>query len=119
MPQIIPDPSDETPDGNRNPKIAREQVVENLEEIAERTKAELEAAGVRFPVFFLIPTSGDALITVGTTHDPDDLEWEVASQIALSVMQDVLATRKLRSNSIACALAYPVNNTSEEDHEAV
>jgi hypothetical protein len=119
MPQIIPDPADQTEDETFDPKLTREQIAERLPEISSRTKSELQAAGITFPIFFLIPTSGNALITVGTTNDPGDDEWELASSIAVSVMQEVLGTEHLKTNSIACALAHPVNNASEANGATV
>ena len=48
----------------------RERAKDLLNEIARQTKQALTEQGMDTSVFFLIPHTGDAIITFGTTLDP-------------------------------------------------
>lgn len=103
MPQIIPD--------NAAPDACRRWVADSLDEIAERTKLAMAERGLTFPVFFLVPTSGTSLVTVGTNYEPDptDEEWDAASAIAVKAVEEALGLDKLVSRSIACAVVQPIH----------
>ena len=53
----------------------RERAKDLLNEIARQTKQALTEQGIDTSVFFLIPHTGDAIVTFGTTLDPDDALW--------------------------------------------
>ena len=102
MPQIVTEE-----DANREAR--RRWVADSVDEIAQRTKVAMKERGLTFPIFFLVPTSGAALVTIGTNYEPDptDEEWDAASAIAVKAVEEVLGLDKLVSRSIACAVAQP------------
>jgi hypothetical protein len=55
----------------------RAQAASLLPSIVERVRNRLTKAGLRHDVFLIVPSSGAALITFGTTAEPDpsDDEW--------------------------------------------
>ena len=51
--------------------------------------------GLNFPVYMTVRNSGDALVTIATTLDPSDADWQQASEI-------VCRTFKRGSAAVSC-----------------
>lgn len=50
----------------------RRRAAETLCQIAEQSNEALREAGIEFDVAFIVPRSGDAILTFGTLADPTD-----------------------------------------------
>ena len=57
----------------------RERATALLDQIAQQAKQALSNAGIDIDLFFLIPRSGDAILTFGTLADPPDDLWSTVS----------------------------------------
>ncbi len=61
----------------------RERATAMLPEIAQQVKEALDRAGIDTSVFFLVPNSGDAIITFGLSRrsrpTPNGVEWPMSS----------------------------------------
>jgi hypothetical protein len=55
--------------------VHRDRAKGMLNQIAQQAKAALDEQGLDFSLFFIVPHSGDAVITFGTSGDPSDDEW--------------------------------------------
>jgi hypothetical protein len=43
--------------------------------------------GLNSPIYFAMPDSGDALVTIATTRDPSDEDWRRAAAIVCQVIE--------------------------------
>ena len=86
----------------------RERAREKLDDIKSRVKAALTAHGISYPVFLLIPNSGDALVTIGsiTEPDPPDDEWDFISETVQAVLSDVTGIQNFQRHEVACASTH-------------
>jgi hypothetical protein len=82
----------------------RQRATDLLADIARQTKAELIEQGIPFDVFFVVPSSGNAVITFGTTVQPDPTgeQWLVVSRIVASVLQNLIGLDRTRRRELAC-----------------
>jgi hypothetical protein len=61
--------------------------------------------GLTFPIYFAMPNSGDALVTIATTLDPSDDDWRRASAIVCQVIERKAGSGRLQERELACAVA--------------
>ena len=80
----------------------RATVAAKLSEITTAAEEVLAQNGIAFPIFFLIPNSGDSLLTYGTSQDPSDQEWNMVSTSVTKIVQEALGIGPLRTREIAC-----------------
>lgn len=107
MPQIISEADLEPVD----PAIRRKQVTGNIDEIARLTKQSMAANGLTLPIGLLVPSSGQALLTITSTTEPDptDDEWERVCDIVIGVAEKVLGIKGLISREVFCSLVQAGN----------
>ena len=74
-----------------------------LEQIACQVREALRAEDIGMPVFFVIPNSGQAILSFGTPGDPPDDEWERVSEIVTSIVARSLGMRGPRRRELQCA----------------
>lgn len=72
-------------------------------EIARQAKQALANAAIDLDLFFMIPHSGDSLLTFGTTSDPPHDQWNRVEEIVCSVVQEAVGLRRSRTRPVACA----------------
>lgn len=102
-----PDHSDDQQDRNGHTAQYRGRATVCVDEIARRTKVALTERGILLDVFFVVPNSGEAIISFGTTVEPDpsDQEWEIVSDMICDIVSDVVGVDRLRTRNMACAAA--------------
>jgi hypothetical protein len=83
----------------------REKLVESLPEIATEIAAALAAADLNIPVFISVPASGDALLTVGSPHDPVDSDWDCVCAKVCEIVEAQTGMRNLIARELACVSA--------------
>ena len=83
----------------------RARVASLLPGLVERVRAGLARAGLRHDVFLVVPNSGEALLTYGTTAEPDpsDDEWEAIEAVVCRAVEDVLGIGRVVARDVACA----------------
>ena len=57
--------------------------------------------GLTFPVYMTVRNSGDALVTIATTLDPSDTDWQQASEIVCRIIQEKVGCDRLRGQDTA------------------
>jgi hypothetical protein len=80
----------------------RGKMISCLTEVAAEATAALNDAGLPMPLFFSVPSSGEALATFGTPGDPSEEDWHRASAIILGIVGRKLAIEGLRTNALPC-----------------
>jgi hypothetical protein len=83
----------------------REMLRGSLPEVVNDIGMALRDAGLHFPIFITLPTSGNAIATFATPLDPSDDDWQEASDIAREIIQKRLGCGPLYSRRSACAVA--------------
>src|ERR1700760_2970925 len=76
-----------------------------LDQIALRVKEALIDANIDLELFFMVPSSGDAILTFGTMSDPDDELWDRVGLAIVSVLQEAVGLECTRSRPVLCATA--------------
>ena len=83
--------------GNEDQRDAQRDIVgESLDEIANDIGIAMRDVGLTFPVYMTVRNSGDALVTIATTLDPSDADWQQASEIVCRIIQDKVGCGRLR-----------------------
>ena len=83
----------------------REKLIALLPAIASEVTTALQVANLHIPVFFTIPRAGDALVTVITTIDPSDADWNAACKIVCGIVENRIGTENLVARDVACISA--------------
>jgi hypothetical protein len=79
-----------------------------LSQIAEQAKQALSERSIDTTLFFIVPNSGDAVLTFGTPGDPPDAEWERTGEIVASVVAGLIGLRGTRRREVTCATTSEV-----------
>ena len=79
-----------------------------LDQIAGRVKSALLEAGIELELFFLVPNSGNAILTFGVSGDPDDDLWDKISEIVVGVLKDTVGLVQPRRYAVRCATTRPI-----------
>src|SRR5262245_24352908 len=87
----------------------RTLVSAELDQIAHLAKEALLNAGIDLELFFMVPHSGDAILTFGTISDPDDPLWERVGTAITSVLQEITGLECPRSRPVHCATTGPIS----------
>ena len=82
----------------------REIIRASLDQIAADIGMAMRDVGLTFPVYFAMPTSGDALVTIASTRDPSDEDWRQAAAIVCQIIERKVGCGRLRGRELACAV---------------
>jgi hypothetical protein len=83
----------------------RNIIRQSLDAIANDIGMALRDVGLTFPVYMTVRNSGDALVTIATTHDPSDAAWAQASEIVCRIIEETVGCGRLRGQTLPCAIA--------------
>jgi hypothetical protein len=93
--------------------VQRDRAREMLKEIARQTKQALAEHRIDLSVFFLVPSSGDAVITFGCSGDPDDELWSRIAAIVSAIVGRTVGLDRPRCRPVTCA----ATTDSVADHQ--
>jgi hypothetical protein len=83
----------------------RERATAILDEVAAQARARLHAAGIRLNVFFVVPRSGDAILTLAAAICPE--EWQnIKGVLSSLVRRSVGLLEPSRCREIVCVGTY-------------
>ena len=83
----------------------RDIIRQSLDEIANDIGMAMRDVGLTFPVYMTVRNSGDALVTIATTLDPSDADWQQASEIVCRIIEEKVGCGRLRGQELPCAIA--------------
>src|SRR5271169_5735340 len=83
----------------------RGNISQSLNEITNDIGMDLRDAGLMFPLYITVPTSGNALAMIATPFDPSDQDREQARMIVNGIIEQRLGCGKLRARELTCAVA--------------
>ena len=85
--------------------IQRERLTLLLDAIASEVTTALQETGLTMPIFFTVPSTGDALLIYATPLDPSDSAWLRAGEIVIDIIGDKIDGVSLRHRELPCAAA--------------
>jgi hypothetical protein len=80
----------------------RNKMIACLPEVAAEATAALNDAGLSMPLFFSVPSSGEALATFATPGDPSEEDWRRVSDIIIKIVGSKLGIEGLRTSALPC-----------------
>ena len=83
-----------------------------LDQITRTAKQALVHAGIDLELFFMVPRSGNAILSYGTTGDPDDIIWDGVRDIIFAVLRDTIDLERPQSHAVLCATTGPVADSA-------
>ena len=83
----------------------RDIIRQSLDAIANDIGMAMRDVGLTFPVYMTVRNSGDALVTIATTLDPSDADWQQASEIVCRHYRREGRLRSVARAELPCAIA--------------
>lgn len=112
--QIIDQP-DKTADGIN---AQRAILTKSIDDIAGEIGSALRDAGLHFPVYINVRSSGDSLATIATPVDPSNADWDHATTVACKVIGRWVGSDRLIGRPLVCAVANAARiNATELAHD--
>jgi hypothetical protein len=104
------DARDELDDLTDDERVAdhRARAAAELDQITQQVKLALIERGIDMPVFFIIPHSGDVIVTFGTITDPPDDEWNHLSEIVTAIVRQSVGLDRTRCRHVLCAATHSI-----------
>ena len=85
----------------------RDIIRQSLDDIANDIGMAMRDVGLTFPVYMTVRNSGDALVTIATTLDPSDADWQQASEIVCRIIEEKVGCGRLRGQNCLALLRTP------------
>jgi len=83
----------------------RDIIRESLHEVTNDIGMAMRDVGLTFPIYFAVPNSGDALLTIATPFDPSDGDWQRTREIVCRALEERVRCGRLGGRELACAIA--------------
>jgi hypothetical protein len=83
----------------------RNIIRQSLDAIIDEIGIAMRDAGLVFPVYITVRNSGDALVTIATSLDPSDEQWQHATEIVCRTLEERIGCGRLQGRELACAIA--------------
>ena len=83
----------------------RDIIRQSLDAITNDIGMAMRDVGLTFPLYITVRNSGDALVTIATTLDPSDADWQPALAIVCRIIEERVGCDRLWSWELACAIA--------------
>jgi hypothetical protein len=85
--------------------VQRDIIRQSLDAIINEIGMAMRDVSLTFPVYITVRNSGDALVTIATSHDPSDEQWQHATEIVCRTIEERIGCRRLQGRELACAIA--------------
>ena len=83
-----------------------------LDQITRMAKQALVHAGIDLELFFMVPGRGAAILSYGTTGDPDDKLWDRVRDIIFAVLQETIGLERPQCHAVICATTGPIADSA-------
>lgn len=87
------------------PTTFREMMTERLNAIIAAVQLALREADLAQPIFFSVPSSGQAMLTFATPLDPSEVDWKRISAIVCRIVGEQVGMEGLQGRPLPCAVA--------------
>jgi hypothetical protein len=85
-------------------EVNRELIRQSLDEIAVEVSHGLRDADISYPVYLVVPSSGNAIVSMVTPADPSDSDWRRIGDIIREIVSERLDGMGLRSVEQPCTM---------------
>ena len=99
------DTANQYPDDDGKLDAQRDIIRQSLDAIANDIGVAMRDVGLTFQTYMTVRNSGDALVTIATTLDPSDADWQQASEIVRRIIQEKAGCGQLRGQTLPRAIA--------------
>jgi hypothetical protein len=107
--------STDRPDDTADNLDAQRAILTNsIDDIAGNIGIALKDAGIHFPVYISVRTSGDSLATIATPIDPSDADWNHATTLVCQVLDRWVGCDRLKGRPLVCAVANAARISASE-----
>jgi hypothetical protein len=83
----------------------RDIIRRSLNEIAEELSNRLREADLRDPVYLVVPSSGNSIVSMMSARDPSDEDWRRIGTIVREMISSRLDGTALRAVEMPCTIA--------------
>jgi hypothetical protein len=90
-----------------NDEVAyRERATVLLDGFAEQARRVLRDAGIGIDLIFVVPPSGDVILTFGTAAELYSQEWQTLRSAVSSLVRRSIGLEPARCRDVVCAMAH-------------
>ena len=91
----------------------REIIRQSLDEIAVEVSHGLRDADIGYPVYLVVPSSGNAIVSMVTPANPSDPDWCRVGDIIREIISERLDGMGLRSVELPCTMVNATMGAAE------
>jgi hypothetical protein len=91
----------------------REIIRQSLNKISIEISEGLREEDIIYPVYLVVPGSGDAIVSMMTPLDPSDEDWFRIGDIVREIIAECLDGIRLRSVEMRCAMVNATMGAAE------
>lgn len=84
----------------------RERATALLDEFAQQARSVLRDAGIGIDLIFLVPPSGDVILTFGTAAELYSQEWQALRMTVSSLVRRSVGLEPAKRRDVVCAMAH-------------
>lgn len=84
---------------------SRDTIREQLDALAAAVQLALQDANLAQPVFFSVPSSGEAILIFASPLDPSDADWNRISAIVNAIVGERTGVVGLTARDLPCSIA--------------
>jgi hypothetical protein len=84
----------------------RERATALLDEFAQRARGVLRDAGIGIDLIFLVPPSGDVILTFATAAELYSEEWQVLRTSVSSLVRRSIGLDPAQCRDVVCAMSH-------------
>ncbi len=86
--------------------LYREQATALLDEFAQQARGVLRSAGIGIDLIFVVPRSGDVILTFGTAAELYSQEWHALRATVSSLVRRSIGLEPAQCRDVVCATAH-------------
>jgi hypothetical protein len=90
----------------------RERATALLDEFAQKARAVLRDAGIALDIFFLVPASGDVILTFGAAAELYSEEWKAIKATVSMLVRRSIGLEPAQCRDVVCAMAHAADASS-------
>ena len=84
----------------------RERAIALLDEFAQQARGVLRDAGIGIDLIFVVPPSGDVILTFGTAAELYSEDWKAIKATVSSLVRRSTGLDPAQSRDVVCAMAH-------------
>jgi hypothetical protein len=99
------DDMDQQTESEKRRNAQRDIIRQSLDAITNDIGMAMRDVGLTFSLYIAVRNSGDALVTIATSLDPSDEDWQHAGEIVCRTLEERVGCGRLGGRELACAIA--------------